>query len=301
MTSALVVGRPCPGRAIEELVRLTRADLEAAGWKVSSGLFERNPELRRSVRRAVRDGIEVVVAVGGDGAIHEVTAALIGTQTALGIIPAGTGNLLAGNLGIPGDRARAAQVIISGQRRRIDIGRALVGGQTFEVLVAAGIGFDAAVMAATTDGFKRRWGKLAYFASALAVSPQIHNVSCEITLDGVPMKMAAAQVFIANFGAMAPGLAPRRPIYPDDGLLEVLAIQASGPIAGLAGAAAAFRQRRLGYSADRRVWRGQAHTVVISTDQPCPVEIDGDLVGLTPIEVSILPRSLNVIVPTLLV
>ena len=113
-------------------------------------------------------------------------------------------------------------------------------------------------MAATPSGSKRRWGKLAYFASAIAASGRIRNVTHEITLDGVTTKTMAAQVIVANFGRMMAGLAPRRPVLPDDGLLEVIVVRASGRFAALPAAWEALRQTELGHSSGGHVFRAQA-------------------------------------------
>lgn len=297
MTTAFLVGRRRTGRNIDGVVREVRATLEGAGWEVDSAVVDRKSDVRRQARRAVGRGYDVVVAVGGDGTVNRVATAVTGTPVALGIVPTGTGNLLAGNLGIPRRPDRAARTVTSGVRRRIDVGRATVDGKSYHVAVACGIGFDADVMDATGSRSKRRWGKLAYVASAIAASGRIRNVTHEITLDGVTMETEAAQIFVANFGKMMAGLSPRRPVLPDDGLLEVIVVRASGPIPALPAAWEAFRQTDLGDSSGGRVFRTQARKVRISTAQPRLVEIDGNVVGHTPVEASIVAAALTVIVP----
>lgn len=297
MTSAFVVGRRRKGGHVCGVVLEVRATLERAGWKVDSAVVDRKSDLRRYARRAVKRGCDVVVAVGGDGAVNQVATALTGTPVALGIIPTGTGNLLAGNLGIPRRLDRAAQTVISGMRRRIDVGRATVGGKSYNFTVACGIGFDADVMDSTATRSKRRWGKLAYFASAIAASGRIGNMTHDITLDGVTTETQAAQVIVANFGRMMAGLSPRRPVLPDDGLLEVIVVRASGRIPALPAAWEALRQTDLGDSSRGHAFRAQARKVRIATAHPRLVEIDGNVVGRTPVDVSILSASLTVIVP----
>lgn len=297
MTKAFVIGRRREGRPTAEVVHQVRGILEAAGWTVDSAVVDRKSDVRRRARDAVKDGCEVVVAVGGDGTVRRVISAVTGTSAALGIIPTGTGNLLAGNLGIPTRTDRAAMVVVSGARRQIDIGVATVDGKPYDFAVACGVGFDAEVMAATPSGSKRRWGKLAYFATAIATSGRIRNVSHEITLDGVTTKTMAAQVIVANFGRMMAGLAPRRPVLPDNGLLEVIVVRASGRFAALPAAWEALRQTELGHSSGGHVFRAQAREVRIVTAEPRPVEIDGTVVGTSPIEVHIEPAALTVLVP----
>jgi len=297
VTTAYVVGRRRKGSDIDGVVREVQATLEGAGWKVDSAVVDRKSELRKHARRAVKRGCDVVVAVGGDGAVNQVATVLTETPVALGIIPTGTGNLLAGNLGIPRRPERAAATILSGTRRRIDVGQATVGGKSYCVTVACGVGFDADVMDATRRRSKRRWGKLAYFASAIATSGRIRNVAHEITLDGVTTQTTAAQVIVANFGRMMAGLSPRRPVLPDDGLLEVIVVRASGPVTALPAAWEALRQTDLGDSSGGHAFRAQARKVRLETVLPILVEIDGNVVGRTPVEVSILPAALTIIVP----
>ena len=138
MTRALVLGRRRPGRKIGEAVRETQERLEAAGWKVDSLVVRRKSALRRHAAHGVDAGVDVVVAVGGDGAVLQVVNALAETKVALGIIPMGTGNLLAGNLGIPHRLDRAVDVLVNGHHRRIDLGRVTVGGKDHDFTVAWG-------------------------------------------------------------------------------------------------------------------------------------------------------------------
>jgi YegS/Rv2252/BmrU family lipid kinase len=294
---AFVVGRQRKGRNIERIVSEVRNELHAAGWKVDSEVVIRKRHLERATAKAVKAGCDVVVAVGGDGAVVRVASALAETGVALGIIPTGTGNLLAGNLKIPHGTARATQTVLTGRTRRIDLGRVTVDGKDHDFAVACGIGFDAEVIQATGPRQKLRWGKLAYLANAIGQTGGIRNVPHEITLDGVVSRTEAAQVFIANFGKMLPLIEPRRSIRPDDGLLDVIVVRASGPLPGLLASWEAMRQTDLGESSGGRVFRAQAREVRIETQPSRLVEIDGSPIGKTPITVSIRPRSLRVVVP----
>jgi diacylglycerol kinase family enzyme len=203
VTRALVLGRRRPGRKIGEAVRETQERLEAAGWKVDSLVVRRKSALRRHAAHGVDAGVDVVVAVGGDGAVLQVVNALAETKVALGIIPMGTCNLLAGNLGIPHQLDRAVDVLVSGHHRRIDLGRVTVGGKDHDFTVACGVGFDARVMQATDTREKRRLGKLAYLVQAIRQAQHVRDVTREIILDGRRSSRRATQVLIANFGPAA--------------------------------------------------------------------------------------------------
>jgi YegS/Rv2252/BmrU family lipid kinase len=297
VTSALVIGRRRKGRHIGQVVREVRSQLQAAGWKVECKTVVRKAQLQRSAEKAVRAGCGVIVAVGGDGAVGRVASGVVKTRAALGIIPTGTGNLLAGNLKIPHGTAKAVQTILTGRTKRIDIGRLNVDGEKHDFAVACGIGFDADVIEATGPGQKLRWGKLAYLANALGQTGSITNVPHEITLDGVVSTVDAAQVFIANFGKMLPMIQPRRAIKANDGLLDVIIVRASGPLPGLLATWEAMRQTELGESSGGHVFRAQAREVRIETQPSRVVEADGNALGRTPITASIRPRALRVIVP----
>ena len=271
--------------------------LRRAGWKVDSHVVSHKRDLSRVAKKAVKAGCAVVVAVGGDGSVVRVASALSGTRVALGIIPTGTGNLLAGNLKIPLGHADAAQALVTGRTKRIDLGRVRIDGQDHDFAVACGIGFDAEVIGATGPAQKLHWGKLAYLANAIGQTSTIRNVPTEMTLDGVVTQTDAAQVFIANFGKMLPMVAPRRAIKADDGLLDVIVVRAAGPLPGLLASWEAMRQTGLGESSGGHVLRAQAREVRIDTQPSRLVEVDGSLIGKTPISVSIHPRALRVIVP----
>lgn len=297
MTRALVIGRRRRGRKIAEAVHDTRLRLEAADWTVDDAIVVTKRELRRGTARAVKAGVDVVVAVGGDGAVLQVVRALAGTHVALGIVPMGTGNLLAGNLEIPEERDKAVEVIVGGGRRRIDLGRLTVDGKRTLFAVACGVGFDAEVMGSTGRSQKLRLGKLAYVASAIKRQRAVRDVTHEITIDGKRESMEATQVLVANFGRMGPALKARLEVLPDDGLLDVIVIRASGPLGGLLAGWEALRQDEPGESPEGHVFRARARKVRIATASDRLVEIDGSVVGTTPAKITVRPAALTVIVP----
>lgn len=297
MTRALVIGRRRKTRHIGQTVRQVQAVLRAKGWTVEARVVLHKRELQRSAEKAVKSGVDVVVAVGGDGAVVRVASGVAESRVVLGIVPKGTGNLLAGNLDIPKGVHEATRVILGLRTRRIDLGHVAIDGSEHDFAVACGIGFDAEVMDATGTGQKLRWGKLAYLANALGQTGTIRNVAHKITLDGDVTETDAAQVFIANFGKMLPMVQPRRSIEPDDGLLDVIIVRASGPLPGLLASWEAMRQGDLGESDGGHVFRAQAREIRVETDPERLVETDGSAIGKTPIVATIRPGALRVIVP----
>jgi len=297
VTHVLVIGRRRPGREIGKAVRATAKQLKSAGWSVEQELVVTKGQLRSGAARAVKRGADAVIAVGGDGAVLQVVQSLAGTQVALGIIPMGTGNLLAGNLGIPKGVDDAVKVLVDGGRRKIDLGRLTAGGKQTMFAVACGVGFDAEVMASTDPEEKEHLGKLAYVVSAIRRQGQVRDVRYEVTLDGVHHSMDATQVLVANFGGMGAGVKTRLEVEPDDGLLDVLVIRASGPLGGLLAGWEALRQDEPGESPEGHVFRTRARKVRVSTAKRRLVETDGSVAGKTPIRVSVRPAALTVIVP----
>lgn len=285
------------GRPIEEAVRATVLGLQSAGWSARSAIVRRKSALRRQTRRALKRGADLVVVVGGDGAVGQVATRMTGSGVPLGIVPAGTGNLFAGNVGIPSERGEAIATIVNGRPRILDVGRIVIDGRKRAFTIACGIGFDADVMDATSRTEKLRWGQLAYIANAIGQTSGLHNVPHVLTLDGEVMELDAAQVFVANLGRMLPLVEPRPPVSPDDGLLDVIVIMASGPIPALLAGWEAMRQDGLGQSDGGHVFRARARKVRIETKPARLVEADGSTVGRTPLKASVVPDGLCVMVP----
>ena len=294
---AQVLARIRKGRPIEEAVRDVDRALRAEGWTVGRDIVARKAELRRCARRAVERRVELVVVVGGDGAVGQVATELTGSGIPIGVVPTGTGNLFARNLGIPIDRTEAIGTILRGHGRALDVGRLRIGRKRRAFTIACGIGFDADVMDATSRREKLRWGQLAYIANAVTQTGALRNVPHVLTLDGSTTEMEAAQVFIANVGRMLPLLEPRPPVSPDDGLLDVIVITASGPIPALLAGWEAMHQDGLGRSDGGHVFRARARKVRVETRPVRVVEADGSVVGRTPLRAKVVPGGLCVLVP----
>jgi len=298
VTRAFVIGRRRKGRKNGQVIREVERALRKAGWTTDSKLVSKKREIREATAAKVTARYDVVVAVGGDGSVAQAATALARSKVALGIVPTGTGNLLAGNLDLPRDPAEAADVILTGRRRVIDVGRARFGRKKHDFIVACGIGYDAEVMDATDKGQKMKWGKAAYIANAIGQVGEIENVTHEITLDGESRTFEASQVFIANFGRLLPVVTPRQAVRPDDGLLDVIVVSASGFLPGLIAGWEALRQKGTGVSGGGHVFRARASRIRVETKAPRLVEGDGSVIGTTPLSVRVLPGALTVLVPS---
>jgi len=172
---------------------------------------------------AIDGGAEVVVACGGDGTVRACLDPLAGTTTALGIMPLGTGNLLAANLGIPSGLSAGAGVG-HGEDRRIDVGR--VNGEAFAVM--AGSGFDALLIRDANSRLKSKIGTAAYVLSG-AKNLRQDCIRTKITIDGEQwLDLRTTMVLVGNFGEISGGLKVFPDARPDDGKLDVAVMSASG-------------------------------------------------------------------------
>lgn len=258
-------------------------------------------EGRAATAEALESGAPLVVVVGGDGSVRSTASSLAGTDVALGIVPAGTGNLLAAALAIPRRPERAAEELATGRARTIDLGRASVGDADTPPLpfvVAAGIGFDARVMAATTDRRKRSLGIGAYFAAATAVAARMRPFGVRLDIDGTVHETDALAVLVANAGELIPGLLrPRLPLVPDDGVLDVLVARGRGAVGGSRAAVELLLGRGHHTAIGPYASRFAAHRVEVVADVAEPVEVDGDVIGTGRLVAEIEPAAIRVLVP----
>lgn len=296
MTRALLITNPAAARADARAVTTVRDTLRGAGWRVEVQATHRAGDACRLAAEARAQGVDVVVCYGGDGTAMEIAAALAGSGLPLGLVPSGTGNLLAGNLRLPLGPARAAKVILRGRPRAVDLGAVERPGGLRYFAVAAGAGFDAQLMRDTAVASKRRWKMGAYVARALASLPRVTSVLHRVTIDGVTHDLSAAMVLIANCGELLPPfLRLRADIVPDDGWLDVVAVRADGAAQSLG---AFFELLRGAANGAGRIWfgRGRAARVETLGGGARPVQMDGEPAGETPFEARLVPGALHVLV-----
>lgn len=218
--------------------------------------------------RAVQSGTDIVVACGGDGTVRACLDPLIGTEAALGIVPLGTGNLLASNLAIP-TGLDAASAIGRGQARRIDLGR--INGEPFAVM--AGSGFDALMIRDASDELKSRVGVIAYVLSGMK-NLRTDLVQTTVQVDGRPwFSGRTSMVLVGNFGTVSGGVEVFPDARPDDGLLDVAVMSASTIREWASIAWRILRRRPLRLDLARRT---QGRTITIDQLRPRPYELDGE-------------------------
>lgn len=289
-----------PAAGHDDAVRVRR--LLGGAFAARGAAFDmeetRHPGHATELARAAAElGYRAVCIVGGDGTLAEVAHGLHGTSTPLAIIPRGTGNQVAHNLGIPTDMEEAVEVAVHGVATPMDVGR--IDGRSFALVTGAG--YDAAVMVAATRTLKERWGFGAYLYAAAKEAVAAEPAQFRITADGETTEVRAVGVLLANVGELfAPFLsfplspAPEPTRSWQDGLLDVVVLAPRG-LPGFA--ELLWRAARRRFGGDDRLLHFQAREVTIHADPPMPVEIDGDPAGRTPITASAVPRGLTVFTP----
>jgi diacylglycerol kinase family enzyme len=246
----------------------------------------------RLARLAVAYGVDLVISSGGDGTVTACAGGVAGSGIPLGVLPSGTGNLLALNLGLPLNLDAALTVALTGAGRRLDVGAA--NGRPFVVL--AGIGFDAAMLAGASEELKKRAGWRAYALSGLRhMWDRLWRV--ELRADGgPPLRRWASGVVVGNVGRIQGNLRLLPDAVPDDGVLDVAVLAAWG-VGGWLGLAADVLLLRRKTS---RLTRLTCRELVVDTRRPRLWEVDGEVIGVTrQLRVSMRPGDLLVRVPAL--
>lgn len=298
MPRALLIANPAAARTAPIAVNAILTTLRGAGWDVEALATGGPGDARHLAEYGVREKVDVVAVFGGDGTAMQAAAALVGTDVALGVIPGGTGNLLAGNLRIPASPARAARALLRAKPRLFDLGRMErpAGPQYFAV--ACGAGYDARVMAGTLSEHKRRWGMAAYVATTLRLMSELRSALHSITIDGVEYEANAAMVLVANCGEVIPPFVKLGPgITPDDGLLDVVVVRADNFPQSLRAVWDLLRLRPGASGPDAYVGHARGREVKVETDRPQPVQLDGEPGGTTPFTASVVPGAIRIMVP----
>ncbi len=234
-------------------------------------------------KKAASEGYDAVVATGGDGTVNEVVNGLAGSRTALGIIAAGTANLLAGELNLPSEIDLASAVIVSGRTRTIDLG--MIEGRYFTIM--AGVGFDAHVVRLVTRKLKGRWGAFSYFIVTLRELMRYSFPAIEIVTEEGE-RLRGYYLFVQNGRTYGSGFAASPDSQLNDGLLEVILFPERRFITVIQ---YLLSPRKGNFKVHRRTVR----SIKILNSQE--IQIDGDFFTQSPAEISICPSALRVLAP----
>ncbi|MGK2349120.1 bifunctional phosphatase PAP2/diacylglycerol kinase family protein [Actinomyces sp. W5033] len=296
---AAVILNPTKFDDLSLLRRRVEATVLERGWRPTTWLETSTQDPgHEAARRALADGADLVLVAGGDGTVRAVSAELAGTGVPMALLPSGTGNLLARNLGVPLDTDSALDLAFRGRTRPIDVvavtwldGEGATRSERFAVM--AGLGLDAQIMEDTNDELKKviRSGAYAVAAVQNAVPDPFHVT---ITLDeGDSEARSAVMVLMGNVGTITGRMTIFPEARPDDGLLDLM-VASPDRVTDWARLGTQILTGR-----DSEGFRTtSAARVLIETDDPVPFELDGDTVGSARrVEAVTEPGALTVVVP----
>lgn len=281
------VARTLPSR---DRLATAPAWLRLHGWKVDSFVSRDSAHTTELAREAAAEGYDAVIAAGGDGTINEVVNGLAGSKTALAVIPGGTGNVWTREMGTPWHPGSVAASLERGRRVRIDLGLA---GERYFVLMAS-LGIDSAVVAMVTSGSKARLGRAAYISRGLREALRYRGVVAEITADGETWHMPLFLALLGNTRSYGGLISISRNASATDGVLDLVVYRAGGFGRFATDFLRTATGRHLGLGGARFKRVREAH---VTTNPPVPVQADGEIIGLTPMRFTVVPRALDVIVP----
>ena len=293
MKRVLLIANPASrrgGRFVDD----ARQAIQDAGASCDLMLTERAGHARELSEAHGRQ-YDLVFALGGDGTAMEVAGGLAGTGIPIGVLPGGTGNLLARSLGISRDVSRAVSELLGGRVRQIDLG--VVLGHRFAI--AAGVGIDAAMVAETPAWMKRRLGVFAYtiIATRAALRAVLFRrfFVARVSVDGEVIERRAAAVLFANFGAILEDRLSFGPdIAVDDGMLDCCIFSPSNLRDAVR---IMWRVTRRDFRPDSALLYRKGRRFRLETDPILPLQADGELLGVTPVDISVEPLAAHLLVP----
>ncbi|MBI5879660.1 MAG: diacylglycerol kinase family lipid kinase [Chloroflexi bacterium] len=299
---AWIIFNPAAGqRDLREAIARVADVLRSRDWSPAVHETTARGDATRLARAAADSGADALFVAGGDGTLNEALNGLAHSQTALGVLPAGTANVWAQEIGLPMLNplapdptvlAACAKMQIEGDVRSIDLGR--VGTRYY--MLYASVGFDAHIVhqMEALGQFKRRAGALAYYVAAAAAAWTFRGVRARIRVDGRLVRRRIWAVMAANTQLYGGVIRFASEACADDGLLDVVIIEGPGLLAA-AWNLIGYVRRGVWPDPRVRILRGQ--TIEVRTARPMPVQLDGDPFGVGPAQFDCVPAALRVLVP----
>lgn len=287
---AKIIINPAAGKP-EAVLTVLNDVLGEAGIEWNVAITHAAGDGVEAARKAADQGYDLIGAYGGDGTIAEVAAGLADGGPPILLLPGGTGNALAEDLGIPTDLAAATALAVggAGEVRRVDLGR---WGERWFVLRVT-MGFEAAMVRDTTKEMKDRYGFLAYALSALRSLSDPPVATYAMTIDGERVRCEGVAAIIANSASTGvAGVRIAADVDVSDGLLDVVVVQRND-LATLLGSAADAAQGLQPRMLSR--WRGKE--IHVDSVPAQAVLADGEDAGKTPGDVTIAPGAVGILVP----
>jgi len=295
LKSALIIINPVsPNLPSRRHLREAAAWLKAQDWRADWAFTRWAGEATRIAGRAVGEGRDLVVVCGGDGTISEAINGLAGSQTPLAVIPAGTANVWAKEVGLPRRPIDALQVALYGQARRMDLGRAGAGQEGRYFFLMAGVGLDGQIAASLPLQVKRYLGATAYAIAAVRESLRFRGQQVRLLLDGEPCETRLMMMVVGNTRNYAGVAQVAARACANDGLLDVCLFPGKGPLDIILHTLRVIAKAHLRASPVlyRRVRR-----VELPEESILPVQLDGDFCSAYPTLFEVAPAALTVMLP----
>ena len=268
------------------------------GWEATISQTESAGHAIELARDAAANGMDAVVACGGDGTVNEVANGLAGSQTAMAVVRGGTANVWSKEIKLPRKPADAVRLLSTGERRVVDLGRAVYGGgadgeSKRYFLLMAGIGFDASIVRQASGALKRRLGAAAYLLQGARSVFSHRAVAVELLVDGAPLSASLYWLLVGNTRSYAGLVSLTHQAAADDGRLDFCLLEQGGlpRIAWLLPWVLLRRHHQRAHVQYRSVESLAVRTAGL------PVQVDGEYLTETPIRIEVAPRALQVIVP----
>jgi diacylglycerol kinase (ATP) len=255
-------------------------------------------ELESSAQNALSQGRRVLLAMGGDGTFQALANAAFGADVVLGVLPMGGGNDFAAALGLPSNPIKAAETVLGGQPRSVDLVRAhTADGRTRLYAGGGGVGLDAEAARYASGAYRHLPGRLRYMASALRALAGYVPLEVRIEFPGndlPPFEAKSMLVAALNSPTYGAGLRLAPEATVDDGTLHVVMIKELSKLGVLR-----LLPRLMGSGELRtsRVKRWRVPRVRLTTDRPCLFHGDGEILGPTPVEIAVVPKAVRVLAP----
>lgn len=290
----LVIINPVAGfMNIKLMKRLVKEHFKKAGWTIHLYQTEKDTELDSLVCIYIAKGVDMIVVAGGDGTIASVAAGMVNSNVPLGIIPSGTWNAIARHLMLPFIPTRAL-ALITGKHNVRYLDLMSIGGSIHAMNL--GVGFSARVILSASREKKRALGNLAYYVGLVKQVFGIKLNRYRIEADGRHYRGKALEIMVANYGVVGlNAIESLLDIHPDDGKADVLIFKPRTilDLPAMFWQALIKRQKR----APKFQQLQASQTIIIQTNPPMDVQADGEVIGQTPVTVTVMPRCVAVVVP----
>jgi diacylglycerol kinase (ATP) len=305
---ATIICNPVAGaRSCTDDVQQAAGFLEAQGWELAAIEETRGSgDATTFARKAVAQGCDAVFVAGGDGTLAQTVDGLVGTRTALAVLPGGGGNVFARqlNLPVPGGLhprplVESARLLLAGQVKRVDVGRITPLGTTGPArhfLCWGGAGFEAQVNrnVEADPERKRRLGALATFITSFLTLRDFAGTAASVRIDGHRVSRRTVMLVANNIQLYGIFMHMANHAVIDDGLLDIFCFQGTSPGRTFLHAMKVLFNQHI---TDPKVDIYRARRVEIRTYRPLPVSVDGDYIGNTPIIIEVVPRAINLMIP----